>query len=70
MFNQIGGNANLSNITLHDVDPGAPGVYVVENHVARNLELLGARPRRVRWLHPGEVNHVGGRANGQCAPLV
>ena len=70
MFNQIGGNANLSNITLHDVDPGAPGVYVVENHVARNLNCSGLVPGVSGGFIPGEVNHVGGRANGQCAPLV
>jgi hypothetical protein len=70
MFNQIAGNVNLSDITLHDVDPGAPGVYIVENTVGRNLNCSGLEPGVSPGFIPGEVNHVGHRANGQCADLV
>lgn len=70
MFNHIGGNATLTNITLHDVDPGAPGVYVVENVVGQNLNCSGLTPGVSPGFIPGEHNTVGHRANGQCAALV
>jgi hypothetical protein len=69
-FNLIGGNATLTNITA--LDPGDPGrtVAVVENTVARNLTCTGLAPGVSGGFIPGEVNHVGHNANGQCAALV
>jgi hypothetical protein len=68
-FNGIGGNATLTNITA--TDPGDPGrtVAVVENTVARNLNCTGLAPGVSGGFIPGEVNHVGHKANGQCASL-
>jgi hypothetical protein len=69
-FNGIGGNATLTNITA--TDPGDPGrtVAVVENTVARNLICFGLAPGVSGGFIPGEVNHVGHKALGQCAALV
>jgi hypothetical protein len=69
-FNRIGGNATLTNITA--TDPGDPGrsVAVVENTVGRNLICMGLAPAVSGGFFPGEVNHVGHKAIGQCAPLV
>jgi hypothetical protein len=69
-FNTIGGNVTLTNITVNDVHPGAPGVAVVENTVAGNLNCTGLVPPPTGGFIPGEVNHVGHKANGQCAALV
>ena len=68
-FNTIGGNATLTNITA--TDPGDPGrtVAVVENTVARNLNCTGLAPGVSGGFIPGEVNHVGHNANGQCASI-
>ncbi len=70
LFNRIGGNATLIGITLHDPDPGAPGVYVVRNTIKWNLVCFGLRPGVSGGFIPGEVNVVGGHAIGQCAALV
>ena len=69
-FNWIGGNATLTNITA--LDPGDPGrtVAVVENTVGRNLICMGLAPGVSGGFIPGEVNHVGHNAIGQCAALV
>jgi len=69
-FNTIGGNATLTNITVNDVHPGAPGVAVVENTVAQNLNCTGLVPGVSGGFIPGEVNHVGRNATGQCASLI
>ena len=69
LFNSIGRNATLLFITVNDVDPGAPGVYVVRNAIGRNLACAGLTPG-VTGGFPGEVNVVGGRAFGQCASLA
>jgi hypothetical protein len=68
-FNLIGGNATLTNITETDTDPN-PSVAVVENTVGRNLNCTGLVPAASGGFIPGEVNHVGHHANGQCAALV
>jgi hypothetical protein len=70
LFNSIGGDVKLFHITLHDVDPGAPGVYVVRNTIARNLVCWKLNPGVSGGFIPGEVNVVGGHAIGQCASLV
>ena len=69
-FNRIGRNATLTNITA--LDPGDPGrsVAVVENTVGRNLICMGLAPAVSGGFIPGEVNHVGHKAIGQCAALV
>lgn len=69
-FNWIGRNAVLTNITA--TDPGDPGrtVAVVENTVGRNLICTGLAPGVSGGFIPGEVNHVGHKAIGQCAALV
>jgi hypothetical protein len=69
-FNGIGGNATLTNITA--TDPGDPGrtVAVVENTVGRNLNCTGLAPGVSGGFIPGEVNHVGHNATGQCASLI
>jgi hypothetical protein len=69
-FNWIGRNATLINITA--TDPGDPGrtVAVVENTVGRNLICMGLAPGVSGGFFPGEVNHVGHKAIGQCAALV
>jgi hypothetical protein len=69
-FNLIGRNATLTNITA--LDPGDPGrsVAVVENTVGNNLNCTGLAPAVSGGFIPGEVNHVGHKALGQCASLV
>jgi hypothetical protein len=68
-FNRIGGNATLTNITA--LDPGDPGrtVAVVENTVGNNLICIGLAPGVSPGFIPGEVNHVGHNAIGQCAAI-
>ena len=68
-FNTIGGNATLINITVHDVDSPPPGVTVVENTVGGNLNCSGLVPGVSGGFIPGEVNHVGHQATGQCAAI-
>lgn len=70
MFNHVAGNVTLTNITLHDVHPGAPGVYIVQNNVGRNLNCSGLEPGVSGGFVPGAVNVVGHKATGQCAALV
>jgi len=69
-FNTVGSNVVLTNITA--TDPGDPGrtVAVVENTVGRDLNCHGLEPGVSGGFIPGEVNHVGGKATGQCAALV
>ena len=68
-FNTISGNATLKHITV--TDPGDPGrtVAVVENTVGQNLNCRALRPGVSPGFIPGEVNHVGGNATGQCAAI-
>ena len=68
-FSTIRDNATLINITAHDVDPGSLGINVVENTVGRNLNCFGLAPGVSGGVIPGEVNHVGHKANGQCASI-
>ncbi len=70
LFNSVGGNATLTNITATDPEDETPVVYVVRNTVARNLNCSGLGPALSGGFIPGEVNTVGGNANGQCAALV
>jgi hypothetical protein len=68
-FNRVGGNAVLTNITA--LDPGDPGrtVAVVENTVGNNLICMGLAPGVSPGFIPGETNHVGHQALGQCAAI-
>lgn len=70
LFNSIGKNATLRHITLEDIHPDAPGVYIVSNTVGRNLKCWDLNPGVSGGFVPGAVNTVGGRATGQCAALV
>ena len=70
LFNSVGRNVTLTNITA--LDPGDPGrtVAVVENTIGRNLRCTGLAPGVSGGFIPGEVNHVGHKATGQCASLI
>lgn len=68
-FNTIAWNATLTNISITDTDPN-PAVAVVENTVGNNLKCTGLAPAVTGGFIPGEVNHVGNKALGQCADLV
>ena len=70
LFNRIGRNATLIKIAVHDVDPGAPGVYIVQNKIGFNLTCFGLTPGVSGGFVPGTVNVVGRHAIGQCASLV
>jgi hypothetical protein len=68
-FNTIGRNATLTNITVNDVHSPPPGVTVVENTVGNNLNCSGLVPGVSAGLIPGETNHVGHKATGQCTAI-
>jgi hypothetical protein len=81
----IKGNTIGKNLTISDVaadwlgvqsnitalDPGDPGrtVAVVENTVRNNLICMGLAPGVSPGFIPGETNHVGHQALGQCAAI-
>lgn len=70
LFNKVGRNATLTDITVVDDHPGAPGVYVVRNTIGWNLTCTGLAPGVSGGFVPGSVNVVGHKAIGQCAALV
>ena len=71
LFNRIGGNATLTNITVTEDHPGASlSVYIVRNTIGRNLTCTGIGPNLSFGFYPGQVNVVGKNANGQCANPV
>lgn len=68
LFNNIGGNATLLNITVTEDHPGASlSAYIVRNTIGRNLNCWGIGPNLSFGFYPGQVNVVGHKANGQCA---
>lgn len=70
LFNQVGKNVILTNITLVEDHPGAAmAVYVVQNKIGRNLFCKGLSGVSGGFV-PGAVNTVGGKALGQCAELA
>ena len=70
LFNKVGGNVVLWDITLVEDHPGAAGVvYVVQNTIGHNLFCKGL-PGVSGGFVPGAVNTVGGRALGQCKDLA
>jgi hypothetical protein len=68
-FNLVSGNAVLTNITALDPEDPDPSVAVVENQVQGNLICMGLAPRVSPGFIPGEHNHVGHKALGQCAAI-
>jgi hypothetical protein len=71
LFNMIGGNATLTNITVTDpTDPnGTPTMQIALNSVGHNLNCSGIGPYLSGGFAPGEVNTTGGKATGQCYNL-
>jgi hypothetical protein len=70
LFNTIGRNATLTNITVNDpTDPGTPTMQIAVNTIGRNLNCSGIGPQLSGGFIPGEVNTTGGKATGQCANL-
>ena len=70
LFNKVGRNVVLLDITLVEDHPGASGlVYVVQNTIGRNLWCKGLSGVSGGFV-PGSVNTVGGKALGQCAELA
>ena len=70
LFNDIRGNATLTNITATDPEDETPPVYIVRNTIGRNLTCTGIGPALSFGFYPGQVNTVGHNANGQCASPV
>lgn len=70
LFNKVAKSVTLTDITLHDPDPGAPGVYIVKNTIRWNLTCKRLSPGVSGGFVPGSVNIVGHKAKGQCAALV
>lgn len=70
MFNKVGGSVTLLKISVTDTHPGAPGMYIVQNKVHRNLVCYGITPGVSGGFVPGAVNTVGGHTFGQCTALV
>ena len=71
MFNKVGGNATLTDITVTETHPEASqAVFVVRNTIGRNLNCTGLGPNISGGFFPGSVNVVGHKATGQCAALV
>lgn len=71
LFNTVGGNATLTNITVTETHPEASqAVFIVRNTIGRNLTCTGLGPNVSGGFFPGSVNVVGGNATGQCASLV
>jgi acetyltransferase-like isoleucine patch superfamily enzyme len=70
LFNTVGGNMTLVNITATDPEDTTPPVYVVRNTIGRNLTCMGLGPALSFGFYPGQANTVGHRATGQCANPV
>ena len=69
LFNTVGGNATLTNITVNDPGDLTPTMQIALNNVGHNLNCSGIGPYVSGGFAPGEVNTVGGRATGQCLNL-
>lgn len=71
LYNQIGGNATLTNINAIDPEDGGFGsVNIVLNHIGKNLNCSSLGPRLSGGFIPGAVNTTGGKSTGQCVGLV
>lgn len=69
LFNSVGKNVTLIDITVNDPGDPTPTMFIVRNTIGRNLICFGLAPAVVGGFFPGEVNVVGGHAIGQCANL-
>jgi hypothetical protein len=71
LVNKVGGSVFLTNVQITDGLPPnndpTPTIFVVFNTIGGNLVCSGLGPYLVVGP-PGEVNVIGGRALGQCAP--
>jgi hypothetical protein len=71
LFNNIGGNLTLTNITATDPeDDGNGAVSVVVNTIGKNLNCENLGPRLTGGAFPGEFNIVGHKTTGQCVGLL
>jgi hypothetical protein len=70
LFNDVGGNMTLTNITATDPEDEVPPVYVVRNTIGRNLNCSGLGPALSFGFYPGQANTVGHQATGQCTNPV
>ena len=71
LFNHIGGNLTLTNITATDPeDDGNAAVSVVVNTIGENLNCEHLGPRLTGGAIPGEFNIVGHKTTGQCIGLL
>lgn len=68
LFNVIGKNVTLSHIALNDLDPGAPGVYIVRNQIGQHLICSKLTVLGVPGV-TGYGNTISGKALGQCAAI-
>ena len=69
LFNTINGNAVLIKITSLDPNDPERTVGVVENTVGDSLVCFGLAPGVSPGFIPGQTNHVGHLALGQCAAI-
>lgn len=71
LYNTIGRNASLTNISAIDPEDGGYGsVNIVLNDIGRNLNCSGLGPRLSGGFIEGAVNTTGGKSTGQCVGLV
>ncbi len=69
LFNHVGKNVRLFDITVNDPGDPAPTMFIVENTIGHNLYCTGLAPAVSGGFFPGEVNTVGGHTFGQCKNL-
>jgi hypothetical protein len=70
LFNMISGNVTLTNITATDPEDPTPTIFVVRNHIDKNLTCTGLGPNLSGGFFAQRSNVVGRNANGQCAALA
>jgi len=68
-FNKVKHDAVLTNITVVDSEHPGGKAAIVENRVRHNLVCEGIVPGVSPGFIPGETNHVGHKATGQCAAI-
>ena len=69
LFNTVGKNVILLNITLNDPGDPTPTMFIVRNTIGRNLICAGLAPYVAGGFGTDVPNTVGGQALGQCANL-
>lgn len=71
VFNLVGGNVLLSNVTITEEHPGAEHVvYVGHNVIMGNLACANIVEGVSGGFPPGSKNTVAGNATGQCADIA